>query len=52
MLLDIVMPGRSGLEVTPEILAAAPPAKVLILSMQDDPRYVREAFAAGATATC
>ena len=26
-----------------------PDAKVLLLSMQDDPRYVREAFAAGAT---
>ena len=49
VLLDIVMPGRSGLEVAPEILAAAPAAKVLILSMQDDPRYVREAFAAGAS---
>ncbi len=49
VLLDIVMPGRSGLEATPEILAAAKQAKVLILSMQDDPRYVREAFAAGAS---
>ena len=49
VLLDIVMPGRSGLDATPEILAAAPGAKALILSMQDDPRYVREAFAAGAS---
>jgi DNA-binding NarL/FixJ family response regulator len=30
------------------VLKEAPDAKVLILSMQDDPRYVREAFAAGA----
>jgi two-component system response regulator NreC len=49
VLLDIVMPGRSGLEALPELLAAAPEAKVLMLSMQDDPGYVRRAFAAGAS---
>jgi DNA-binding NarL/FixJ family response regulator len=49
VLLDVVMPGRSGIEATPEILANAPDAKVLVLSMQDDPRYVREAFGAGAS---
>jgi DNA-binding NarL/FixJ family response regulator len=49
VLLDVVMPGRSGIEVAPEILENAPDAKVLVLSMQDDPRYVREAFAAGAS---
>jgi two-component system response regulator NreC len=48
VLLDVVMPGRSGIEATPDILAAAPEAQVLVLSMQDDPSYVREAFAAGA----
>ena len=31
------------------MLKEAPEAKVLVLSMQDDPRYVREAFAAGAS---
>lgn len=49
VLLDVVMPGRSGLEALGEVLEAAPDAKVLVLSMQDDPRYVREAFAAGAS---
>jgi DNA-binding NarL/FixJ family response regulator len=49
VLLDVVMPGRSGLEALGDVLAAAPEAKVLVLSMQDDPRYVREAFAAGAS---
>jgi DNA-binding NarL/FixJ family response regulator len=48
VLLDIVMPGKTGIQATPEILAAAPDCKVLVLSMQDDPSYVREAFAAGA----
>ena len=49
VLLDVVMPGRSGIEITPEILERSPDSKVLVLSMQDDPRYVREAFGAGAS---
>lgn len=49
ILMDIVMPGGSGIEATPAVLKEAPDAKVLILSMQDDPSYVREAFAAGAS---
>ena len=42
------MPGRTGIEALPDLLVAAPEAKVLVLSMQDDPSYVREAFVAGA----
>ncbi len=49
ILLDLVMPGEGGIEVLPKLLKEAPEAKVLVLSMQDDPSYVREAFAAGAT---
>jgi two-component system response regulator NreC len=49
VLLDIVMPGRNGVEALPDLLAAAPATRVLMLSMQDDPTYVRRAFAAGAT---
>jgi two-component system, NarL family, response regulator NreC len=49
ILMDVVMPGASGIEATPEVLKEAKDAKVLVLSMQDDPRYVREAFAAGAS---
>jgi two-component system response regulator NreC len=48
IVLDVVMPGKSGIEAAPAILEAAPEACVLVLSMQDDPSYVREAFAAGA----
>jgi two-component system response regulator NreC len=51
VLLDVVMPGRSGIDVIPDLLKESPETKVLLLSMQDDPAYVREAFAAGA-ATC
>jgi two-component system response regulator NreC len=49
VLLDVVMPGRSGIDAAPEILAAAPHAQILVLSMQDDPSYVRQAFGAGAS---
>ena len=49
ILLDVVMPGESGIEAVPKLLHEAPGAKVLVLSMQDDPSYVREAFAAGAS---
>jgi two-component system, NarL family, response regulator NreC len=48
VLLDLVMPGKSGIDVLPELLSAAPESRVLVLSMQDDPAYVRQAFAAGA----
>ncbi len=49
VLLDVVMPGKSGIEAMPSLLKALPDTKVLVLSMQDDPRYVREAFEAGAS---
>jgi two-component system response regulator NreC len=49
ILMDVVMPEKSGIEGAPEVLKEAPKAKLLVLSMQDDPRYVREAFAAGAS---
>ena len=49
ILLDVVMPGRSGIEAIPDLLEESPESKVLVLSMQDDPAYVREAFGAGAS---
>ncbi len=49
ILLDVVMPGESGIDVMPSLLKESPDTKVLVLSMQDDPSYVREAFAAGAS---
>ena len=49
ILLDVVMPGESGIEVLPTLLKESPDTRVLVLSMQDDPSYVREAFAAGAS---
>jgi two-component system, NarL family, response regulator NreC len=49
VLLDVTMPGRSGLEAADDIRQAAPKAQILVLSMQDDPSYVRQAFASGAS---
>jgi len=49
ILLDVVMPGESGIDVLPKLKKESPETQVLVLSMQDDPSYVREAFAAGAS---
>ena len=49
VLMDVMMPNQSGIDVVPQLLHEHPEAKVLVLSMQDDPRYVREAFEAGAS---
>jgi DNA-binding NarL/FixJ family response regulator len=49
ILMDVVMPDQTGLEVLPTLVHEHPDVKVLLLSMQDDPSYVREAFAAGAS---
>jgi DNA-binding NarL/FixJ family response regulator len=49
VLLDVVMPDQNGIEIVPQLLKENPESKVLVLSMQDEPRYVREAFEAGAS---
>lgn len=49
ILLDVVMPEQTGLDVLPQLKHENPDTKILVLSMQDEPRYVREAFAAGAS---
>ena len=49
VLMDVMMPGKSGIEGMPALMQAVPDAKVLFLSMQDDPHYVHEAFDAGAS---
>jgi two-component system response regulator NreC len=48
VLMDVVLPGESGLSGVPKLLKEHPDIKILVLSMEDDPRYVREAFSAGA----
>jgi DNA-binding NarL/FixJ family response regulator len=49
VVLDITMPDESGIDALPRLLKESPETKVLVLSMHDDPTYVRDAFAAGAT---
>lgn len=46
--LDVSMPGMSGLKVAAELRRAVPEARVLVLSMYDDSEYVLEAVRAGA----
>jgi DNA-binding NarL/FixJ family response regulator len=49
ILMDVVMPDGSGIDVVPQLLHEHPDVKVLVLSMQDDPQYVRQAFSSGAS---
>jgi two-component system response regulator NreC len=49
ILMDVVMPGKGGIDGLEPIRTALPDVKVLILSMQDDPSYLRQAFAVGAS---
>jgi two-component system response regulator NreC len=48
VVMDVVLPDQSGIDATRTMIGERPEARVLVLSMQDDPSYVREAFAAGA----
>lgn len=48
VLLDISMPGPSGLQVTERLRATSPGTRVLILSMYDNAEYVLESVRAGA----
>jgi DNA-binding NarL/FixJ family response regulator len=48
VVLDVSMPGGSGLHAVPELLERAPTAHVLMLSVHDDPEYVIESVRAGA----
>ena len=48
VLLDVSMPGGTGLEVIGDVLRVAPQARVLILSVHDEAEYVLQAVRAGA----
>lgn len=49
ILLDLSMPGLGGIEILPGLRKVAPSAKILILTMHDDPQYLRQALKHGAS---
>jgi DNA-binding NarL/FixJ family response regulator len=48
VLMDVGLPGTTGVDAAAEIRHILPDVRILMLSMQDDPSYVRQAFANGA----
>ena len=46
--MDLGLPGTSGIEATRQVRAASPDTKVLVLTVHDDVAYLRKAFDAGA----
>jgi len=48
VLLDLLLPRKSGYDAIPELTQAAPGAKVLVISSQAAPSSVRRALSAGA----
>jgi DNA-binding NarL/FixJ family response regulator len=49
IVLDVSMPGESGLRAAPKLREAAPESRILIMSMHDNAEYVREGVRAGAS---
>lgn len=49
VLIDVTMPDQAGIEAMPKLLEACARTRVLVLSMHEEPGYVRAAFAAGAS---
>jgi two-component system, NarL family, response regulator NreC len=47
-LLDLSMPGRSGVAVATDIVRSSPRTRVVVLTMHEEPAYVRLAAASGA----
>jgi DNA-binding NarL/FixJ family response regulator len=49
VVMDIQMPTGDAIQHMPAVLRAAPQARILVLSMRDEPASVRASFAAGAS---
>jgi two-component system response regulator NreC len=47
VVLDLNMPGRPSLDVVPEMKERSPHTQIVVLTMQDDPAFAREAMQAG-----
>lgn len=50
VVLDLSMPGRSGMEAIPDMVASSPATHVVVLTMRSDPAFAARAMAAGASA--
>ena len=48
VVLDVSMPGGSGLSVLPALRRDVPNARIIVLSVHDDPEYIDESMRAGA----
>jgi two-component system response regulator NreC len=48
LVLDLNMHGESGLEAIPRLRADAPDTAIVVLTMQDDPGFARQALQSGA----
>jgi two-component system response regulator NreC len=48
IVLDLSMPGGSSLTAIPRMREASPETAIVVLTMEDEPRFAREAFRAGA----
>ena len=48
LILDLNMPGESGLELIPRLREEAPETAIVVLTMQRDPAFARQALSAGA----
>lgn len=46
--MDVGLPGRSGISAIPDVCMVSPRTRVLVLTVHDDIAYLRRAFAAGA----
>ena len=49
VLLDMVLPDKSGIELSREIRQISPPTRIMIISMHSKVEYIVKAFEAGAT---
>ena len=49
LVLDLNMPGGSSLEAIPAMAESSPDTSVVVLTMQEDPAFAREALRAGAS---
>ena len=47
LVLDLNMPGGSSLDAIPEIRAESPDTQIVVLTMQNEPAYARQALASG-----